>query len=510
MQHKKHTPAQIKAAEKQYLKRLEEARAQHTLNPYETVAAREVRIARAKVDFNYFVRTYFPRLAHHDCAPFHIEDAISVLQNKHCRYLKAQGRGTGKSMIWSTLLPLWLWINEEIKVMVIASQKQEKAEELLQPIKAQFEGNLLLIQDFSAQKTDTEWTAKKIVTANGCVFFAASIGADPRGLRHLENRIDYIVGDDMDTKEVCRNPKRLRQAVNWFMEDLVPTTSPRGSRVIVVNNIFAKKTILTTIRDEYNDSGVWKYSQVNATDEMGNPTWDFPGAREYYDLQRQTMGVLSFESEYNNRPYSQGAVFTDDMILWAEIPPLSAFDRILSTWDVAYSSKPTADFNAVRIWGLYQKKFYLIDCFVKQATMKEAIKWMFDKKIEMQNEYRVPFYFESQFWNEALQMVFDEVAKDFPPGTLRLIKMDSAKGNKLDRIMELHPLYQQKRIYYNRAHQANGYFAEGIDQLKGIEPGYKSHDDAPDTDAAAIEMLAKHANTGTAKHIAIRKKNRKY
>jgi len=57
--------------------------------------------------------------------------------------------------------------------------------------------------------------------------------------------------------------------------------------------------------------------------------------------------------------------------------------------------------------------------------------------------------------------------------------------------MSMHPYYQNRRMYYNDAECANNDMQEGINQLKGIEPGYNTHDDSPDADEQAVSYLSK-------------------
>ena len=398
---KKASPAQEAAAEKRYLQRLEAARNSTHVNPFESESDQAARIERAKKDYNFFCRTYFPIICEHDCPPFHIENAHRIKANKHCRELMAMGSGMAKSMNYTTLVPLWIMLQGELKTMLVCSINSDKAIELLDPIRAELEGNALLIHDFGKQKKEGAWEAKHFQTQNGCGFFALGIGQSPRGVRQHQSRVDYLVFDDCDDKAVCRNPKRLAQHTNWCLEDALGTTSPRGSRVIFVNNIFAEQTILTTIRDTRNDAGAWHYTQVNATDENGKATWDYPGAQEYYDSLRAAMGPLSFASEYNNTPYAKGTVFTDELIQWAELPPLDKFEAIVGHWDVAFTDTKTADFNAVQVWGLYQKNYYMIDCFTKKSQLREVIRWIFLKKIETENQARILFFLKASFGIKA-------------------------------------------------------------------------------------------------------------
>jgi hypothetical protein len=467
------------------------------INPFESADEKQERIARAKTDYEFFAAKYFPRYADRPCADFHIEAANEIKANPFGKWLQAWGRGLAKSVHFTIIIPMWLWINGQLRVMLLLGQNESKADILLSDIQAEFEGNQLLINDFGAQKTAGNWEEGKFITQNDCAFFALGKGQDPRGIRHRQFRPDYIVGDALDNKEECRNPRRLRQSVAYICEDVIPAGDIRGCRFILSNNVFAPHTILTEIRDTRQG---WTYRQVNATDAAFNPIWRQKYTREYYiDLCAQ-IGTLSFHSEYNNSPYSEGIHFTQEMIdrCWAVIPPVESFEHIIGYWDVAYSGAKTADYNAVKVWGAHGGYLWQIDAFVRQCKMYDAVQWMYDFTAGLPKGMHINWYYESQFWNDALMMVFREVTEANTRRGLfgkrrteiSLIRDDDRpKTHKYDHIMAQLPFYQQNRIRYNTAGKASGDFQTGIAQLMGIEPGYKGHDDSPDADAAALTKL---------------------
>ena len=460
----------------------------NAVNPFETGAEQNLRIDRAKRDYAFFIDTYFKRYASSPSANFHIQTAKKIRNNKHIKLLLAWGRGLAKSTHLNILVPLWLWINNDLKVMLLVRQNQEKACILLSDLQAEFEANQLLAHDFGNQQSVGSWEEGRFITKNDCAFFAIGMGQSPRGLRHRQFRPDYIVADDLDTKEVCRNPKRLHEYAGWICEDLLGTLDERGSRFVQVNNIFAPQTILTYIRDHKKG---FQFVQQNATDTALNPLWPEKYSQAFYQNQLDAMGPLSFQAEYNNAPYLEGTIFRQEAINWSTIPRLDHFEHIIGYWDVAYSDAKTADFNAIKLWGLKEGKFYLIKAMVQQCKMGIAIQWMFDYTARLPESVRINWYFESQFWNDALKMVYKEVDSKYQH-SISLIQAQRPKGNKFDRIIAMLPFYQQGRIYYNQAERTNGDMQVGIAQLLAIEPGYKSHDDSPDADAAALDLLNKY------------------
>lgn len=477
-----------------------------SVNPLETKKEQAERIAQAKAKYEFFVQKYFPHYATSACAAFHIYIANQIKKNKRCKYLLGWGRGLAKSVHLTILIPLWLWINDDMKVMLLIGQNQDKANVLLSDIQAEFEGNQLLINDFGAQRTIGNWEEGKFVTKNDCAFFALGMGQSVRGIRHRQYRVTYCVGDDLDTKEICRNPKRLRQGVNWICEDLLGTMDANCSRYIQVNNVFAPVTMITEIRDTKKG---FIYNQQNATDANGNPTWQREGIEEFYQTQRDAMGTLSFEAEYNNSPYTEGTIFTEDMIQWTVVPRINTYDSLIGFWDVAYSEAKTADFNAIKLWGVKDGNYYLIKAFVRQCKMEVAIRWINEYVQSLPNGIAINWYFESQFWNDALRMVKAEVDADYNY-PVQLIKSEKPTGAKYDRILNQLPFYQQRNIFYNINEKNNSDMQIGIAQLFGIEPGYKTKDDSPDADAQAIEKLSKRSRKTSTKYVVQKTYSRKF
>ena len=100
----------------------------------------------------------------------------------------------------------------------------------------------------------------------------------------------------------------------------------------------------------------------------------------------------------------------------------------------------------------------------------------------------VHWKFEAQFWNDEVERVIKETQKAFGI-ILNITKLFVPKVKKYDRILSLHPYYQNNRIFYFEKLKASNDVQVGITQLLGIEPGYKTHDDFPDTHQQGITIL---------------------
>ena len=137
---------------KEYQEKLKRARCTGNLiDPDESLTVRMNRIQRAKRDVKYLVETYLPHYATADCADFQIAHANRVMNDPIYKGYAEWGRGLAKSVWNDVIIPLWLWINGETHYMCIVSDTFDRACDLLEDLRAEFEANELLKHDFGEQ-----------------------------------------------------------------------------------------------------------------------------------------------------------------------------------------------------------------------------------------------------------------------------------------------------------------------------------------------------------------------
>ncbi len=488
-----------KKAKEKYLAKLELVKSGANVNPDESKQDKIDRIERAKKDFAFFVKTYF---AHYitdsdtqeiiESPVFHISIANKVKREKDIKALLRWGRGLAKSVLSDLFIPLWLWINEDIFYMVLVGNNFDKAKILLSDLQAEFEANELLKYDYGEQKMLGSWEDGYFITKNGFIAKALGMGQSPRGLRHKSRRPDYIVCDDLEDQDSVKNPKRQDEVVRWIEQDLLPTMDGSRRRYLHANNNSHPRTIQEELRIKHPD---WHISRIDAYNSVTyEPAWSEKYSKDYYKNVERELGIIAANAEYNNKPHIAGKIFKEDQIQWAKRPALNHYRTIVGHWDIAYAGNSTSDYNAVRIWGLHDKNFWYIDSFVKQTKMREAAEWMCTYQKELPPSVIIHWRFEAQFWNDEVKRIIHETEQRHGI-TLNIIKVQVAKTNKYDRILRLQPYYQNSRIFYDSNKKAHADTQTGLEQLYGIEPGYRTHDDAPDSDEQAISYLETHIRT---------------
>jgi len=113
------------------------------------------------------------------------------------------------------------------------------------------------------------------------------------------------------------------------------------------------------------------YSEDYAINDDGNGRFSI----EYFLYKKLKMKHHAFESEYQLNPLELvGKYFKTEMIR-----PMHGFKefmykmrdkayRIVASMDLAFSSAPTADYNALTVWVLYNGQFYFLNTYLKRTA----------------------------------------------------------------------------------------------------------------------------------------------
>jgi hypothetical protein len=318
---------------------------------FETKKQRDDAIARAKKDINFMVRRYFSHIADCDSGEFQIELAGMVKRNPTFKGFAEWPRGHAKS-VWCTIfIPFWLMINGQSRYFLQISNCFDAAADLLDDLRAELEANDRIIKDFGVQKTaHKKWERGYFITANGFIGRALGIGQKVRGLRVGKWRPDFCEVDDLETEEINGNPQRQDRYASWIEKSLLPTMTGKFRRLLWSNNRWAKRMVHTVLQKKHPN---WKVHHVKAYDPLTLEAiaWPEMYPKSYWEGQVRELGTIACQAEYNQKPHTEGKTFTDKLFRWEKVPRIDHYDSIVGYWDVAYSDKETADYNAIKIWG---------------------------------------------------------------------------------------------------------------------------------------------------------------
>jgi predicted phage terminase large subunit-like protein len=485
-----------------------------TVPANEPSAVRKKRIQNLLSDYGAFVEYYFPHFctdAHTGkmipSAPFHIEAANYLKRNLTCQSVFQWARGHAKSTHMTIFIPLWLKAQGTVKNMVLVGKSEDSALRLLANLQAELENNERYKQDFGQQSKFGNWSVGEFVTTDECHFIALGRGQSPRGLNYKGRRPDYIVVDDLDDDELCRNESRVARLTEWVKEALFGTFGAEGGRFVMVGNLIAKNSVLAAIS---KTKGV-HVTRVNIWDKSGkNPSWKDFWTVERIEERRRFMGYRAFEKEYMNNPITDGAVFMQRNIIFKEMLPLSAYRSMVCYTDPSFKNSATADYKATVLAARTSTgEFHVLKTFAAQCSVSEMVDWHYRIMNFVQGRAPVMYYMEANFMQD---LMLDEFRKagNLAGMHIPVIGDKRQKGDKFARIEAMQPLFERNLVIFNKNEQNAQGMEVLIEQLLAFERGSRAHDDAPDALESAIWMLSRSGRITANKWISQSRPSRKW
>jgi len=205
------------------------------------VDARKGRIERARNDYEFFCRSYFPHYIKPSLSEFHqwFYKAFPKLADKPGGALAnvSAPRGEAKSTLGTQLGTLWLIITGRKHMIPIIMDSRDQAATMLEAIKIELECNPRLQMDYpEICGKGRVWRAGVIITANSIKVQAFGALSRMRGLRHGQHRPDFVWLDDIENDENVRSKEQRDKREAWIAKVVLPLGPPDGSMVVFYLN----------------------------------------------------------------------------------------------------------------------------------------------------------------------------------------------------------------------------------------------------------------------------------
>lgn len=468
-----------------------------------TAATAEERRAKSKRDYAYFCQTYFPHLATAPSAAFHVRAANEILKNQRLRAIYEWARGLAKSSNMSLMIPLWLMLcHAEQLCLILVSKSEEMADRLLSELQGELLTNELLRQDYPEQMKVQSCSDGELILANGSYLCSCGRGQSPRGIKHRGLRPNYIIIDDIDDDELCRNKARVDLLTDWVNEALFGTMQIGRGRFILVGNRISNTSVLANLAN----NKTYKHSRVNILDRNGKPSWAEAHTPEEIEALRAEQGERSFQKEYMNNPITEGAIFKADNIQYTKQLPWRQYSRLICYTDPSFKNSANNDYKATLLVGKTKTGYYhVLKAFAGQESVTTMYSWLYSIRDYVGGAMPIYFYMESNF---IQSMHLDDFRKfGESRGDLIALRGDSRKKpDKFARIEALEPLFSQGMIFFNEGEKDSQGMRILIEQLLLFQRGSRVHDDAPDALEGAIYLLQRK-DASTANSVKINKKH---
>lgn len=269
-------------------------------------------------------------------------------------------RGSAKTTIMTLSYPLWSILGvKQRKFVLLLSQTQNQARQMLVNLKREIEDNDILRNDFGALERHTdEWGRESLVIKKyGARIMAASTETSIRGIRFGEHRPDLIICDDVEDLQSTGTYEGRSKTYNWLMGDVIPA-GDTDTQVIVIGNLLHQDSLLMRLKDDMeNDNLDGAFLAFPLVDDDNKPLW--PGKFTDQDsiaaLRKTVPSLPAWEREYmlNIVPDLDQIVFPEWIQRYDKLPQDTDYRSAMAV-DLAIGLKRTNDYTAIlsaRIYG---------------------------------------------------------------------------------------------------------------------------------------------------------------
>lgn len=158
------------------------------------------------------------------------------------------------------------------------------------------------------RRTRTKWSEAVFTTATGVTIQAKGSGASLRGVRVGPNRPDLIICDDIEKDELVATPEGRRKLEHWLRRVVMPALAP-GGQLLVLGSLIHYDSLLANLSDPKRfprwDYKVFRALEAPLHDDGQHyrvALWPARWPVERLDEERERIGTLAFEQEYQANP----------------------------------------------------------------------------------------------------------------------------------------------------------------------------------------------------------------
>ena len=454
----------------------------------------EERRERARQDFNYFRRAYFPHYCLvggdsrlHEWLDAELPRMADAPEG--VRLAIAAPRGEAKSTFVSLFFVLWAVLTGRKHYILIIADALEQAASLLGAVKDELEFNEALKQDFpGAAGKGHVWNVGTVVTPGNVKIQALGAGKRMRGLRHGPHRPDLIVLDDLENDENVDKPEQRDKLQSWLQKTVLNLGAADGSMDVVYVGTLLRWPDRMDLWDAWesllSSRGEAEarrfYRQHRAKMEAGAEV-SWPASRPLYRLMcLRAEDREAFDSEQQNDPLSANeAPFNGCITFWVD---RSRDWLLFGAVDPSLGKQGAGrDPSAILVGGFLRESMTLD---VVEASIRKRHPDRIIEDVIALHDVHHPLLWgvEAVQFQEFFAHVLVQRAAE--RGIALPVRPLANSADKLLRIESLQPHMAQGRIRLHASQQAL------IDQLRHFPRA--DHDDGPD----ALEMLWRLASTG--------------
>lgn len=431
----------------------------------------------------WFFKTYFPHYFDLEFCEMHY-DLMGYADIKEMPVLIAGFRESAKSTILTFGDPIHKICYSLRHFMIVMSEVEEHAADLLGFIKLEFEENERLRMDFGELlKSGQE---KKDFIANRIRLKARGYRQRIRGLHHGPHRPDHVIVDDYEDEKSVRNPRIVRDKVNRLKRSVIGALS-RGFSFVMVGQLLARKCVLAQMMAEEKDGEPVYISRVyRIYKDDGTPTWPEMWPRERIEHWKAIMGSTAFQCEMMLDPREEEGPF--QVIYYYTVEELVGKNlEIVGFIDGSVGSGESNDFKAIVILARDRATgdMFCLYAFIKRCSIARMVNAAYGAH----DDYR-PYIFglETNSFQKLLLNDFDRGAEEHRYHLP--LKEVVHTTNKESRIISgCESVVERGKLKFLKGHSDQDLL---VDQLQSLlSPTVE--DDGPDALEGAVSLLNRSA-----------------
>lgn len=409
----------------------------------DTPEKQKKRIERAKRDIFFAAKTYFPHLCESEFGDIHVE--MHAETEVMGSVIGVAGfRGMAKTTLLSEIKTTWQAMFKKIKYCCQVAIDEKSAIDRSAAIFYEFKHNKRIIHDFGYMLKRGSQNPGKFVLKNGVKIHALGYGQAIRGKKHIGARPDWIVIDDLEAHETY-NPDIAKKKLQYVLEEAYGALDRGRGRVVWLGNLTHRKSALNLFKNK-SDEKPSKYRKLLIykllIEKNGKPcsAWKERFTMEDIERIREVMGELGFQRHMQMNPIVEGNLIKEKWLkYWTVLP---TFDRLVTYCDPSWKGTKTSDFKAIVTIGLFEGHYYIVDLWVRKATILDMLHQMYD----IHRRFPQTTLFMEANFNQG--MIWDEIPKISDQyGYLLPVNEVLNMVNKEIRISNLQPTFQRGWIY---------------------------------------------------------------
>ena len=396
----------------------------------------------------------------------------------------AAPREHAKSTFFSLGVPVHDICCELRHFIIIISDSGDQATGFTLPIRIEVEENPRIRHDFGDMK-GRKWKESDFVTANGVRVLARGRGEKVRGLKNIQYRPDRVIVDDLENDKNVKNPKLVKEALDWLLQAVLGSLA-EGFCFTMVGNKFAPRSVLDQLLSAKDEEGdpLYPGKEYDAIREDGTPLWPALWPLERLEKRRRQMGTVRFNKEMRNRVGAEDSPIRESWIAYVKAVEILVRKswRIASFLDPSAKSGQSNDYKAIVVVGLDPEAQLMdtVHAWIRHATINE----MWSAAWQIDEEYHCGLGVEINMFEDFLLDSYQNHAQR-AGRWINLAKVRHAT-DKLARIINrISPLVEFGRLRFVRGHSDQDLL---IEQLIYILDD-NVNDDGPDALEGAVSLL---------------------